>query len=160
MIAAGISELPTMGDGRQSGTSSSPSILNASPESVAGGNLALLETGDIIRFDFNNSRVELKISDAELANRRAAYRPPDLINGSPWEELFESTRDSFPMGRASISQPLIRIWVLARCDTVIEVGSRKASVHANIMNSWSDHVARLTESMWREITSNAFIIDI
>ncbi|WP_417737986.1 IlvD/Edd family dehydratase [Rosistilla oblonga] len=87
MIAAGISELPTMGDGRQSGTSSSPSILNASPESLAGGNLALLETGDMIRFDLNNSRVELLISEHELHARRDAYQPPELINGSPWEEL-------------------------------------------------------------------------
>src|SRR3546814_2912520 len=70
LIKAGIIELPTIGDGRQSGTSGSPSILNASPESAAGSGLALIETGDRVRIDLNNRRVDLLLSDTEIAARR------------------------------------------------------------------------------------------
>ena len=87
LIEQGITELPCIGDGRQSGTSGSPSILNASPESAAGGGLALLRTGDRIRVDLNTRRVDLLIDDAEMEARRAAHAPPDLVHQTPWQEI-------------------------------------------------------------------------
>ena len=90
LIRAGIDSLPTVGDGRQSGTSASPSILNASPEAAVGGNLAVLRTGDPVRLDIAARRLDLMIDDAELAARRAAWAPPDLENQTPWEELYRS----------------------------------------------------------------------
>ena len=88
LIKKGVDTLPTMGDGRQSGTAASPSILNISPESAVGGNLALLETGDSIRVDLNTCSVELQVSDAELARRRAAYTQPKLEHQTPWQEIY------------------------------------------------------------------------
>ena len=87
LLKAGIDTLPTMGDGRQSGTSGSPSILNVSPEAAVGGGLALLESGDPIRIDLNKRRVDVLIPEAELAARRAAWKPPELVNKTPWEEI-------------------------------------------------------------------------
>jgi dihydroxy-acid dehydratase len=77
-----------MGDGRQSGTSDSPSILNASPESAVGGNLAILETGDRVKVDLNSRRVDVLLSEEEIARRRAAYEEPELKHDSPWQELY------------------------------------------------------------------------
>lgn len=88
LLNKGIDTLPTMGDGRQSGTSASPSILNVSPESVVGGGLALLRTGDIVRVDLNTCRVDVLISDEELQARRAAWVKPELLNMTPWEEIY------------------------------------------------------------------------
>ena len=88
LIKHGVDLLPTMGDGRQSGTAASPSILNVSPESAVGGNLALLETGDTISVDLNSCSVELQVSDAELAQRRTAYTPPKLEHQTPWQEIY------------------------------------------------------------------------
>jgi dihydroxy-acid dehydratase len=82
--------LPTLGDGRQSGTSASPSILNVSPEAAVGGGLALLVSGDKIRIDLKTRKVDLMIPDAELAQRRAAWKPPVLKNMTPWEEIYRS----------------------------------------------------------------------
>ena len=79
--------LPCVGDGRQSGTSASPSILNASPEAAVGGGLALLRTGDRVRIDLGRRRADMLISDAELAQRRAAWTAPELISQTPWQEL-------------------------------------------------------------------------
>ncbi len=90
MLKRGITSLPTMGDGRQSGTSASPSILNVSPEAAIGGGLALLETGDRIRIDLNTRKVDVLIPEAELAARRAAWVPPVLVNKTPWEEIYRS----------------------------------------------------------------------
>jgi dihydroxy-acid dehydratase len=87
LLKAGVETLPTMGDGRQSGTSGSPSILNVSPEAAAGGGLALLKSGDPIRIDLNKRRVDVLIPEAELAARRAAWTPPKLVNKTPWEEI-------------------------------------------------------------------------
>ena len=70
LIRAGINHLPTVGDGRQSGTSESPSILNASPEAAVGGGLALLKTGDRVRLDLNAGRLDALVPDAEWAARR------------------------------------------------------------------------------------------
>ena len=72
LIKQGVTSLPCIGDGRQSGTSASPSILNASPEAAANGGLALLETGDRVRIDLDKGTADILISNAELAQRRAA----------------------------------------------------------------------------------------
>jgi dihydroxy-acid dehydratase len=90
LLKRGINALPTMGDGRQSGTSGSPSILNISPEAVVGGGLALLKNGDPISIDLNKRRVDVLIPEAELAARRAAWTPPVLDNKTPWEEIYRS----------------------------------------------------------------------
>lgn len=91
LIARGVKHLPTLGDGRQSGTSESPSILNAAPESAVGGGLALLRTGDRVRLDIPAGRFDLLIADADLAARRAAWTPPELTHQTPWQELYRGT---------------------------------------------------------------------
>lgn len=88
LIRAGTTSLPCIGDGRQSGTCASPTILNASPESAIGGNLALLQTNDVIRVDLNRCRVDVLISDEELEKRRANYVAPTLQNQTPWQEIY------------------------------------------------------------------------
>jgi dihydroxy-acid dehydratase len=88
MLERGIMSLPTLGDGRQSGTSDSPSILNASPESAAGGGLEWLRTGDTIRIDLNAGTCNALIDEAEIARRKAEPRPPVPESNTPWEELF------------------------------------------------------------------------
>ena len=90
LLKRGIDALPTMGDGRQSGTSGSPSILNVTPEAAVGGGLALLRTGDRIRVDLTKRRVDVLLDDGELAARRAAWSPPKLDNKTPWEEIYRS----------------------------------------------------------------------
>ncbi len=90
LIKKGVTALPCIGDGRQSGTSGSPSILNASPESAAGGGLALLKTGDEVRVDLNARRVDVLIDDVEMEARRAAYSPPELVHQTPWQEIQRS----------------------------------------------------------------------
>ena len=90
MMKAGVTALPTMGDGRQSGTSGSPSILNVSPEAVVGGGLALLRTGDRVRLDLKARSVDVLIPETELAERRAAWTAPELDHKTPWEEIYRS----------------------------------------------------------------------
>ncbi len=90
LVKAGMAALPCMGDGRQSGTSGSPSILNISPESAVGGGLALLETGDMVRVDLNSRRVDVLIPDAALARRRAAYEQSAPEHQTPWQEIYRS----------------------------------------------------------------------
>ncbi|OHV13838.1 IlvD/Edd family dehydratase [Kushneria phosphatilytica] len=91
LLKRGITVLPTMGDGRQSGTSASPSILNVSPEAARGGNLALLETGDRVRVDLSEYRVDVLISDEVLALRRSQWTPAIAPSQSPWQELHRRT---------------------------------------------------------------------
>lgn len=102
LIKQGISELPCIGDGRQSGTSGSPSILNASPEAAAMGGLALVATGDIIRVDLNTGSADIKISDEDLAKRRsdleAAGGYPFPENQTPWQEIQRGMVDQFDKG--------------------------------------------------------------
>ena len=88
LVQRGVSELPCIGDGRQSGTSGSPSILNASPEAAIGGGLALLRTGDPIRIDLKRRRADILLSEAELAERRRTLKLPELVNQTPWQELY------------------------------------------------------------------------
>ncbi|EGO95610.1 IlvD/Edd family dehydratase [Acidiphilium sp. PM] len=87
LVRQGVNQLPCIGDGRQSGTSGSPSILNASPESAVGGGLALLKTGDVIRVDLKDRSANILIDEAELTARRAALTLPDLVNQTPWQEI-------------------------------------------------------------------------
>jgi dihydroxyacid dehydratase/phosphogluconate dehydratase len=89
LIREGIAWLPTLGDGRQSGTSDSPSILNCSPESAVGGGLSWLRTGDIIRIDLNAGTCNALVDDAEIARRKASEPAPAVPESqTPWEELF------------------------------------------------------------------------
>ena len=90
LLKRGINTLPTMGDGRQSGTSASPSILNVSPEAAVGGGLAILKTGDRIRIDLNTRKVDVLLPAGELAARKAAWTPPKLPTMTPWEEIYRS----------------------------------------------------------------------
>lgn len=98
LIAKGVEHLPTVGDGRQSGTSESPSILNASPEAAAGGGLAILRTGDIVRLDVSSGSLDLvrssggePITPAELQARWKEHVPPKMENQTPWQEIYRST---------------------------------------------------------------------
>lgn len=91
LIRQGVTTLPTLGDGRQSGTSDAPSILNASPEAAAGGNLAILRTGDRIRIDLENARVDVLLTEDEIAARWAGYTPPVFENQTPWQEIYRAT---------------------------------------------------------------------
>jgi dihydroxy-acid dehydratase len=90
LVRKGFRMLPCIGDGRQSGTSDSPSILHTSPESAAGGNLAILETGDRVKVDLKHRRVDLLVSDEEIAARRAALPETVLRNDSPWQQLYRA----------------------------------------------------------------------
>jgi dihydroxy-acid dehydratase len=88
LVQAGTAELPCIGDGRQSGTSASPSILNASPESAVGGGLAILQTGDTVRIDLNQRSVNVLLSEAELQARWDAHEEPVLEHQTPWQEIY------------------------------------------------------------------------
>jgi dihydroxy-acid dehydratase len=102
LIKQGITSLPCIGDGRQSGTSGSPSVLNASPEAAAGGGLALLRTGDRVRIDLNNGTADILISKAELAKRRemleksGGYDFP--ASQTPWQEIQRGLVDQLADG--------------------------------------------------------------
>jgi dihydroxy-acid dehydratase len=87
LIKRGVTLLPCVGDGRQSGTSASPSILNASPESAVGGGLAILKTGDRVRFDLTRRRADMLVPEEELARRRREWKAVEYINQTPWQEL-------------------------------------------------------------------------
>jgi dihydroxy-acid dehydratase len=87
LLKQGINTLPTLGDGRQSGTSASPSILNVSPESAIGGDLLIIETGDKMKIDLNINRIDLLISDEELKKRRNNIKLPKFNNQTPWQEI-------------------------------------------------------------------------
>ena len=91
LLKQGINALPTLGDGRQSGTSESPSILNVSPESAIGGDLSIVKTGDKLRIDLNKKRVDLLISPTEFKKRRKEKKIPKLKNQTPWQEISRKT---------------------------------------------------------------------
>lgn len=91
LLKQGINALPTLGDGRQSGTSESPSILNVSPEAAIGGDLGIVKTGDKIRIDLSKRRVDLLISPAEFKKRRRLRKIPKLNNQTPWQEIARNT---------------------------------------------------------------------
>ena len=91
LIRKGVTELPTLGDGRQSGTSGSPSILNASPESAVGGGLALLKTGDMLRVDLNLGTMDVLLDETELRKRRDQLKTTVIENQTPWQEMYRNT---------------------------------------------------------------------
>jgi len=91
LLKKGINALPTLGDGRQSGTSESPSILHVSPESAAGGDIGIIKTGDKIKIDLNKKRVDLLISPKEFKKRRSKNKIKIINNQTPWQELSRLT---------------------------------------------------------------------
>jgi dihydroxy-acid dehydratase len=123
LILDGVHELPCLGDGRQSGTSGSPSILNASPEAAAGGGLALLRSGDRVRIDLRQSRVDVLVSDDELSSRRTeleaagGYAYP--ASQTPWQQIQRAVVGQLGAGmilegadayqRIAQTQPLPRV---------------------------------------------------
>lgn len=98
LIKQGIRHLPTVGDGRQSGTSESPSILNASPESVVGGGLAYLQNGDRLKLDLNVRTLKTLVDPAEWQARKDSWTAPELENQTPWEELYRKNVDQLADG--------------------------------------------------------------
>ena len=102
LIKQGITSLPCIGDGRQSGTSGSPSILNASPEAADGGGLAVLQTGDRVRIDLNKGTADMLISPAELAERFAALKQSGgfhyPVSQTPWQEIQRAMVDQLANG--------------------------------------------------------------
>ncbi|SHO67313.1 dihydroxy-acid dehydratase [Pseudoxanthobacter soli DSM 19599] len=110
LIREGVHALPCIGDGRQSGTSGSPSILNASPEAAAGGGLAVLRTGDRVRIDLKNGSANILISDEELAARHAelkaagGYKYPK--SQTPWQEIQRSMVGQ--MGEGAVLEPAVK----------------------------------------------------
>ena len=91
LLKKGINTLPTLGDGRQSGTSASPSILHVSPESAVGGDLGIVKTGDKIKINLNKRRVDLLISVGEFKKRRKNRKKFKENNQTPWQEIFRNT---------------------------------------------------------------------
>jgi dihydroxy-acid dehydratase len=110
LIKQGVTAVACIGDGRQSGTSGSPSILNASPEAAAGGGLALLQTGDRVRIDLNKGSADILISADELASRRAAlqnnggYHYP--ASQTPWQEIQRGMVDQ--LGSGMVLEPAVK----------------------------------------------------
>jgi len=92
LLKRGITMLPTIGDGRQSGTSDSPSILHAAPESAAGGGLSWLQTGDAIRIDLNAGRCDALVSEEEIEQRKNNIGIPFIPeNQTPWQEMYRAS---------------------------------------------------------------------
>jgi dihydroxy-acid dehydratase len=109
LIEQGITELPCIGDGRQSGTSGSPSILNVAPEAAVMGGLAIIRTGDKLRVDLKKRRVDLLVSDDEIQNRKQAlldnggYSSPE--NQTPWQEIQRASVSQFDKGMVLKNAP-------------------------------------------------------
>ncbi|MCF3932913.1 dihydroxy-acid dehydratase family protein [Acuticoccus sp. M5D2P5] len=116
LIKKGVMELPCVGDGRQSGTSGTPSILNASPEAAAGGGLAILRTDDRVRIDLKKGRADILISDEEVAKRRkeleaaGGYQYPE--SQTPWQELQRGCVDQLSEGM--VLKPAVKYKKIAR----------------------------------------------
>jgi dihydroxy-acid dehydratase len=116
LLKQGVTSLVCIGDGRQSGTSGSPSILNASPEAASGGGLALIETGDRVVLDLNRNRLDLLVDDAELARRRerleaeGGYRYP--AHQTPWQEIQRGLVGELETG--AVLEPAVKYQRIAR----------------------------------------------
>ena len=116
LLKKGITSLPCIGDGRQSGTSGSPSILNASPEAATGGGLAILKTGDKVRIDLAKRTADILISNEEIAKRRASlvkaggYKYPD--SQTPWQEIQRSIVDELSEGM--VLKPAVKYQRIAK----------------------------------------------
>lgn len=110
LVKEGITALPTLGDGRQSGTSASASILNATPESLVGGGLAILQTGDDILIDLEKREVQMLIDDEEFAKRKKELILPTLHNDTPWQEIYRKFVDGLADGAClKLQQPYTKI---------------------------------------------------
>ena len=124
LIKQDVHAMPCIGDGRQSGTSGSASILNVSPEAAAGGNLAIIKDGDTLRVDLNKRSVMLQVSDEEIAKRREEL----LANGgpnvpesqTPWQEMFRKHVRPFSEGM-----------ILEGADTYRNIGNTKVPRHSH-----------------------------
>ena len=120
LIKKGVTALACIGDGRQSGTSGSPSILNASPEAAAGGNLAILRTGDQVRIDLNKGSADILISDDEIAVRRAdlnlmgGYQYPK--SQTPWQEIQRGIVDQ--LGDGAVLKPAVNYQRIAQTNGI------------------------------------------
>lgn len=120
LIKKGIHSLACIGDGRQSGTSGSPSILNASPEAAAGGNLAILKTGDRVRIDLNKGEADILISDEEISTRRASleadggYKFPR--HQTPWQEIQRGLVDQ--LGSGAVLRPAVKYQRIAQTEGI------------------------------------------
>ncbi|WP_184719838.1 IlvD/Edd family dehydratase [Caulobacter sp.] len=116
LIRQGVTQLPCIGDGRQSGTSGSPSILNASPEAAAGGGLALLKSGDRVRFDLRKSRVDVLISAAEAVERRKALEAAGGFaypeSQTPWQEMQRAVVGQMETG--AVLEPAVKYQRIAQ----------------------------------------------
>jgi len=112
LLKQGVQEMPCIGDGRQSGTSGSPSILNASPEAPDGGGLALVQNNDIVRVDLNEGTVNMLVPDEELAARRAALAAsggfPIPEAHTPWQQYFREMVQPFSQGMTLRDAPNYR----------------------------------------------------
>ncbi|WP_421779061.1 IlvD/Edd family dehydratase [Hoeflea sp.] len=116
LIKRGIHALPCIGDGRQSGTSGSPSVLNASPEAAAGGGLALLQTGDRVRIDLNACTADILIDDEELARRKTEFEAnggyPFPDHQTPWQEIQRAIVDQ--LGDGAVLKPAVNYQRIAQ----------------------------------------------
>ncbi|TPG42521.1 dihydroxy-acid dehydratase [Sphingomonas koreensis] len=116
LLQAGVHALPCIGDGRQSGTSGSPSILNASPEAAAGGGLALLRSADRVRIDLRKGEANILVSPEELAERRKAleaaggYRYP--ASQTPWQEMQRAVSGQLDTG--AVLEPAVKYQRIAQ----------------------------------------------
>jgi dihydroxy-acid dehydratase len=116
LLKEGINSLPCIGDGRQSGTSGSPSILNASPEAAAGGGLAILQTGDRVRVDVGRGKADILISGEELAKRYEAlaaeggFKFPD--HQTPWQEIQRGIVSQMETG--AVLEPAVKYQRIAQ----------------------------------------------
>jgi len=112
LLKQGIRSLPTIGDGRQSGTADSPSILNASPESAVGGGLSWLRTGDRIRIDLNAGRCDALVPDEEIARRKKDAAPPIPDSATVWQEIYRATVGQLDTG--AVMEPALKYTKIAR----------------------------------------------
>ncbi|KAK5130473.1 hypothetical protein LTR08_001995 [Meristemomyces frigidus] len=117
LLKAGLAySLPCIGDGRQSGTSGSPSILNASPEAAANGNLAILRDGDVLRVDLTKRRVDMQVSDAEIAERREALMAKGgyqmVESHTPYQDFFR--REVGPLSEGMVFERAVKFQRVAQ----------------------------------------------
>jgi len=112
LLKKGVEALPCVGDGRQSGTSGSPSILNAAPEAAAGGGLALLKTGDRVRFDLGKGTADMLVPLDELVDRAKALEAaggyPYPEHQTPWQQYFRQLVGQFDSGMTLRDAPEFR----------------------------------------------------
>jgi dihydroxy-acid dehydratase len=113
LIKRGIDSLPCLGDGRQSGTSASPSILNMSPEAAVGGGIGLLKTNDRLRVDLNARRVDLLVDESEIARRQAAFKPSIPASQTPWQEIYRQQVGQLSTG-GCLEPATLHLRVIAR----------------------------------------------